>query len=139
MTAIRVAIPDMISPSYFPAIAAVELGFFKQEGLDAGIELGRHVVDGLAEPHVVQEAPREGLTVADDAACVAIVPGRGCVVVIGGARLGRTEHATLRRRRPLFVVDLDDHSAVLASDESAVGHEMRRDLDEDFLEDACAP
>lgn len=37
--AIRVAIPDMISPSYFPAIAAVELGFFKKEGLDATIEL----------------------------------------------------------------------------------------------------
>ncbi len=36
---IRVAIPDMISPSYFPAIAAVELGFFKQEGLDATVEL----------------------------------------------------------------------------------------------------
>ncbi len=31
---LRVAIPDMISPSYFPAIAAVELGFFKEEGLD---------------------------------------------------------------------------------------------------------
>ena len=36
---IRVAIPDMISPSYFPAIAAVELGFFAKEGLDATIEL----------------------------------------------------------------------------------------------------
>lgn len=36
---LRVAIPDMISPSYFPAIAAVELGFFKKEGLDASIEL----------------------------------------------------------------------------------------------------
>ncbi len=36
---LRVAIPDMVSPSYFPAIAAVELGFFKQEGLDATIEL----------------------------------------------------------------------------------------------------
>jgi len=31
--------PDMVSPSYFPAIAAVELGFFKKEGLDATIEL----------------------------------------------------------------------------------------------------
>jgi ABC-type nitrate/sulfonate/bicarbonate transport system substrate-binding protein len=29
----------MVSPSYFPAIAAVELGFFKEEGLDATIEL----------------------------------------------------------------------------------------------------
>ena len=36
---LRIAIPDMISPSYFPAIAAVELGFFRKEGLDASIEL----------------------------------------------------------------------------------------------------
>lgn len=36
---LRIAIPDMISPSYFPAIAAVELGFFEQVGLDATIEL----------------------------------------------------------------------------------------------------
>jgi len=36
---LRVAVPDLISPSYFPAIAAVELGYFKQEGLDATIEL----------------------------------------------------------------------------------------------------
>ena len=36
---LRIAIPDMISPSYFPAIAAVELGFFAKEGLDASIEL----------------------------------------------------------------------------------------------------
>jgi len=35
----RVAIPDLISPSYFPAIAAVELGFFKKEGIDATLEL----------------------------------------------------------------------------------------------------
>src|SRR3982751_6982099 len=32
---IRVAIPDLVSPSYFPAIAAVELGFLP----DATIEL----------------------------------------------------------------------------------------------------
>jgi len=36
---LRVAIPDLVSPSYFPAIAAVELGLFKQEGLDATLEL----------------------------------------------------------------------------------------------------
>ena len=36
---LRVAIPDLVSPSYFPAIAAVELGCFKREGLDATIEL----------------------------------------------------------------------------------------------------
>lgn len=35
----KVAIPDLISPSYFPAIAAVELGCFKKEGVDATLEL----------------------------------------------------------------------------------------------------
>ena len=39
MPVLRVALPDLISPSYFPAIAAVELSFFKREGLDATIEL----------------------------------------------------------------------------------------------------
>lgn len=36
---LRIGVPDLISPSYFPAIAAVELGFFAAEGLDARIEL----------------------------------------------------------------------------------------------------
>jgi ABC-type nitrate/sulfonate/bicarbonate transport system substrate-binding protein len=36
---IRIAVPDLVSNSYFPAIAAVELGSFKSEGLDASIDL----------------------------------------------------------------------------------------------------
>jgi len=35
----KIAVPDLISNSYFPAAAAVELGFFKQEGLDVALEL----------------------------------------------------------------------------------------------------
>ena len=35
----KLAIPDLISNSYFPAVAAVELGFFAREGLDVAIEL----------------------------------------------------------------------------------------------------
>ena len=35
----KIAVPDVISNSYFPAAAAVELGFFKQEGLDVSLEL----------------------------------------------------------------------------------------------------
>ena len=34
----RIAVPDLVSNSYFPAIAAVELGFFKAEGLDAELQ-----------------------------------------------------------------------------------------------------
>src|SRR5256886_8009448 len=35
----KIAVPDLISNSYFPAAAAVELGFFKREGLDVSLEL----------------------------------------------------------------------------------------------------
>jgi NitT/TauT family transport system substrate-binding protein len=35
----RLAVPDLVSNSYFPAIAAVELSFFKAEGLDVQLDL----------------------------------------------------------------------------------------------------
>jgi len=35
----KVAIPDLVSPSYFPLIAAVGLGCFENEGVDATLEL----------------------------------------------------------------------------------------------------
>jgi NitT/TauT family transport system substrate-binding protein len=35
----KIAVPDLISNSYFPVVAAVELGCFKEEGIDAAIEL----------------------------------------------------------------------------------------------------
>src|SRR3984893_2702707 len=35
----KLAVPDMISNSYFPAIAAIELGLFKAEGLDVSLEM----------------------------------------------------------------------------------------------------
>jgi len=51
---LRIAVPDLISNSYFPIIAAVELGFFKAEGLDAkGVEL-------LFPVPKMMEALREG-------------------------------------------------------------------------------
>jgi ABC-type nitrate/sulfonate/bicarbonate transport system substrate-binding protein len=35
----RIVVPDLISNSYFPAIAAVELGCMRDEGIDARVEL----------------------------------------------------------------------------------------------------
>jgi NitT/TauT family transport system substrate-binding protein len=35
----KLAIPDLISNSYFPALAAAELGYFRREGLDIEVEL----------------------------------------------------------------------------------------------------
>ncbi|MDR6858650.1 ABC transporter substrate-binding protein [Variovorax guangxiensis] len=36
---LKIAVPDLISNSYFPVEAAVELGFFKATGLDVSLEL----------------------------------------------------------------------------------------------------
>jgi NitT/TauT family transport system substrate-binding protein len=44
----RIAVPDLISPSYFPAIAAVELGCIADAGVDAGLELLFPVTDAAA-------------------------------------------------------------------------------------------
>ena len=35
----KLAVPDMISNSYFPAEAAIELGFFREEGLDVALQM----------------------------------------------------------------------------------------------------
>lgn len=35
----KLALPDLISNSYFPALAAAELGFFQREGIDIEVEL----------------------------------------------------------------------------------------------------
>ena len=34
----KIAVPDFITNSYFPAVAAVELGYFKEEGIDMTLE-----------------------------------------------------------------------------------------------------
>jgi NitT/TauT family transport system substrate-binding protein len=36
---VRIATPDLVTNSYFPALAAEELGFFRDEGLEAHVEL----------------------------------------------------------------------------------------------------
>jgi ABC-type nitrate/sulfonate/bicarbonate transport system substrate-binding protein len=36
---VRIATPDLVTNSYFPALAAEELGIYREEGLDARIEL----------------------------------------------------------------------------------------------------
>ena len=35
----RMAVPDLVSNSYFPAVAAVELGFFKEQGINIELEM----------------------------------------------------------------------------------------------------
>src|SRR6195256_2164806 len=72
---LRVAIPDMVSPSYFPAIAAVELGFFAKEGLDATIELLFPVTRTFEE---LREGRIDFVGGAAHAALYAFKDWRGC-------------------------------------------------------------
>lgn len=49
----KIAIPDLVSNSYFPALAAVELGCFKEQGVQAEIAL-------IFPPNRAYEALRDG-------------------------------------------------------------------------------
>jgi ABC-type nitrate/sulfonate/bicarbonate transport system substrate-binding protein len=65
----------MVSPSYFPAIAAVELGFFAKEGLDATIELLFPVTRTFEE---LREGRIDFVGGAAHAALYAFKDWRGC-------------------------------------------------------------
>ncbi len=60
----KLAVPDLISNSYFPAVAAVELGYFRREGLDVTVELiapaGRtyEALRGRLKPITFRSPPR---------------------------------------------------------------------------------
>ena len=43
----KLAVPDLVSPSYFPAIAAVDLGLLGERGLSAELELRYPVTDAV--------------------------------------------------------------------------------------------
>ncbi len=47
----RIACPDLVSNSFFPVLAAEELGFYRAEGLDAHVELVR----GTAAPSALRD------------------------------------------------------------------------------------
>jgi ABC-type nitrate/sulfonate/bicarbonate transport system substrate-binding protein len=72
---LRIAIPDMVSPSYFPAIAAVELGFFEKEGLPAAVELIFPVTKTFEE---LREGRVDFVGGAAHAALYAFRDWRGC-------------------------------------------------------------
>jgi len=80
---VRVAVPDLVSPSYFPAIAAVEMGCFRQQGFDAELSL-------LYPVTRTYEALREGrldfVGGAAHAALYAFKDWHGCKLLCGLAR-----------------------------------------------------
>jgi len=70
----RIGLPDLVSNSYFPAIAAVELGYMKDEGLDMELELLFPVTDAA---HALRDGRLDFLAGAAHAPLVAFPDWQG--------------------------------------------------------------
>ena len=105
----RLAIPDLISNSYFPALAAAELGFFKREGLSVSAELIFPVDRAYAalrdgEIDFVGGAAHGALAVFDTWRGVRLLGALSqgmywFLVMRAELRIGRAELAALKGRR----------------------------------------
>src|SRR2546423_14555432 len=70
----KLAVPDVISNSYFPAIAAIELGFFKEQGLDISLEMIFPVDRAYA---ALRDGAVDFVGGAAHSALAAVPPGQG--------------------------------------------------------------
>lgn len=78
MTALRIALPDLISPSYFPAIAAIELGLLKEQGFEATLALCFPVTEAYAK---LREGGYDFVVGAAHAVFHAFENGEGCKLI----------------------------------------------------------
>ena len=74
----HIGIPDLVSNSYFPAIAAVELGFMRDEGLDIELELLFPVTDAA---HALRDGRLDFVGGAAHAPLVAFPEWKGAKLV----------------------------------------------------------
>jgi len=141
----KLAVPDLITNSYFPAVAAAELGFFHKEGLDVTVEL-------IAPAGRTYEALRDGavdFVAAEAHAGLAAFPGwkgmkllcalsqgmywflvmradiagtRGDVSVVKGRRIAAAPWVELGLRRLLREAGIDpEHDLRIAPLEGSLG------------------
>jgi ABC-type nitrate/sulfonate/bicarbonate transport system substrate-binding protein len=127
---LKLAVPDMLSNSYFPALAAVELGFFRNEGLDVSLEL----LSPADKAYAAMRDGAAGFVGAEAHAALAVFPEwrgvklvcaqaqgmywflvmradlgakRGDVGVVRGRRIGAAPFVELGLRRLLIEAGID--------------------------------
>lgn len=126
----KIAVPDLISNSYFPAVAAVDLGCFAEEGLDVSLELifpvdaayralrdgavdfvagsAHSAVSAFPEWHGVKLLCAQGqgmywfLVMRAD-----LAPKRGDLSSVKGKRIGAAPWVEMGLRRLLVAGDID--------------------------------
>src|SRR6266498_190195 len=116
---LRIAVPDLVSNSYFPAIAAVELGFFKSEGYDASIDLLFPVPktfealrDGQLDFVVGSAHAKLLATVGQHTYWFLVIrsdlnPKRGDLSIVKGLRIGAAPGVNLSLHRMLVEAGID--------------------------------
>ena len=127
---LRIAVPDLVSNSYFPIIAAVEMGFFKEEGFDASVDLlfpipktfealrdgALDFVVGSAHATLLAFPNWQGAKLL--AACAQhtywflvvrsdLHPHRGDLTIVKGLRIGAAPGVDLSLRRMLISAGID--------------------------------
>jgi NitT/TauT family transport system substrate-binding protein len=129
-TDITIAIPDMISNSYFPIVAAAELCYFKREGLDVTLEL----ISPADSTYAALQSGAVHLVGAEAHAALAVFPNwsgvklicaqsqgmywflvmrsdlmieRGDLASVRGRRIAAAPWVEMGLRRMLFAVGID--------------------------------
>ncbi len=146
MASMKLAVPDLVSNSYFPAAAAVELGYFAEEGLDVSLELIFPVNKCYAELQVgaidfVGGSAHSGLSAFRDWQGMKLIaaqgqgmywflvmrsdldPKRGDLEVVKGRRVGAAPWVDMGLKRLLIAAgyDLDRDEINIAPVPGAAG------------------
>jgi NitT/TauT family transport system substrate-binding protein len=143
---LKIALPDMISNSYFPVLAAAELGFFRAQGLDISLQL-------MSPADKAYQALKNGdvdFVAAEAHAALAVFPGwrgmkllcaqaqgmywflvmradiraqHGDIQVVRGCRIGAAPWVELGLRRLLIEagIDLDRDNVTIAPIPGSLG------------------
>lgn len=116
----KLVVPDLISPSYFPAIAAVELGCIAQRGVDMKLELHFPVTDAI-------DALRTGEVDVVAGAAHALFHG---ALDGGGVRL----LAAISHNTYWFLVVRSEFGSITLADPSGLRVGVAPDPDEAFVQ-----
>ena len=110
----RIATPDLVTNSYFPALAAEELGVFREEGLDAHVEL----LPSLDAVTALRDGAVDFVAGGAHTTLLAFPQWRGAKLLVTRCRALGSKRALDPLQRPL--------GAVERKIEFAVGHREKR-------------
>ena len=98
-----IAVPDLVTNSYFPALAAEELGFYRTEGVDAHVELLAPALGAMA---ALRDGRVQGVVTGVHTTLTAFPGWKGAKVAVAVAQ-GTPWLLVLRADRPAARGDIE--------------------------------